>query len=242
MWKPSVSYNSSINDVKTLLTPSEQYRAYSRTTQGKQEKMIKRLLYVIKMNSSICFNSIIKLQSVIRGKISRKRFFLIKQDLISRRDYLRVKIYVNELVESKNYQLICKEIASLQHPSQEMIWLYAISSYHIQDYSISETLARKLIAKIPYDEKSYFLLASSLVAMHQFEKAYDVTSDILAELEIQNYDLLSLHALICYKLKLPKLSEALIYFDKLVQNDINDMNRVRITCKYLIILFENISI
>lgn len=143
-WQPSISYKHNLKDIKNQFTPAEYYR-YTLATSGKQIRIIQRLELRWKRRYSEFTNSAIKVQSIFRGYMERKRFSVVKETLL--KDFIMRKSIklAKENFVTKNFKESIDICEALEIQNLDSLMIRLKSYYNLRDYESCIKVANDLI-------------------------------------------------------------------------------------------------
>jgi hypothetical protein len=79
-WRPSLSYEHGLEDIKTQFTPAEAFR-HALATSGQHIRMIQRLEIRMNRHNTIWTRMVLRIQSLQRGNVDRTYYKMIKDQL-----------------------------------------------------------------------------------------------------------------------------------------------------------------
>ena len=221
-WAPSVHYNKKLDDIEQQLTPSEAYKLHLQTVK-KQERMFAKMKAKWLQHPAYYNGCARRIQKVYRGIVSRRRFYKIKQKLLREKVLRDTRIGMDEAWQQRDWRTALNLLQGCMDPPLDLKENACRILYAAGEFDLCERQCKSLLDEDDENLDAQYTLASIKAHQGLHEETYEILKTMI-NLNGPSPNASKLMAYTCMKLIPPKLSQAKLNMDFLVENDESDMN------------------
>ena len=222
-WAPSQKYSFTLWDIRNQMTPAEAYR-HRLATSGKTIRMLQRLEWRWQKSFELWWKMALRVQSGYRGMHARKYYRSVKKDLLRVKEQREARRAAVELFEQGDKQGALEVLAKVEVMSTEL-WTIKIKILYSTEQWEACKEACKTVQEIDARcEEAYYCWASILSREKRWNEAYAMLKQLMATVDRPSAEPFRLNALVCSRLRPPKLQEAIESCNMLVEMYPEDLN------------------
>jgi tetratricopeptide (TPR) repeat protein len=224
-WAPSVHYRKNLTEIMEQLTPSEQYKL-DLQTRGKEKRVLQRLELrwnMTEFSLARWTKASTKIKATYRGMLARRAFYIVRDSLRRERDIREARINLVHAWERNEPQEALNILAATKDPPLDMILNAAKLCRACEQFDLCEHFCRKILEIESDHGDAQYLIGSCYAKLGKLDEAYEILKNLI-NLNGPRRDACALNAYLCMKLVPPKLAQAKLNMDFLVEDDRADMN------------------
>ena len=146
-WRPSISYNYTISDIRNQFTPAENYRNALQTS-GKLIRLIQRLELRWGRNFKAFTNAALRVQALHRGNVGRAFFKTVKEKLMIELKQRQAKLNASAFFRKNNFEEAVAEVDRNLPGSVELLVIKMKSQYRLAHYMNCIDTTEQVIGKL----------------------------------------------------------------------------------------------